>query len=558
MKIIRLGDVLIDYGYVTEEQVAEALEYQNDHKQEGLRLGETLIKLGYIKESDMLRALADRLKIPVIDIRSADVDRGSVEKIPKALAKQYNMLAYGTDGNDLKIVTNDPLNMYALEDIKQVSGMKPIVAIDTNESVRNAISKYYSDIGAREALEKASDIAQTLADEIPEIEDVGDDAPIVAALNQLLLLSYNMNASDVHIEPFEEYVLVRVRVDGVMTETARLSTKIRMPLIARIKIMADMDIAERRIPQDGHFKTEIEGRSINARVSVIPTVHGEKAVIRFLFEDVAVDQAANMGMNDRNYEKFAKMVRSPHGMIYITGPTGSGKTTTLYMLLDRMAQQPVNISTIEDPVERDLKAINQMQVNNQSGLTFETGLRALLRQDPDVIMVGETRDSETADIAVRAAITGHLVFSTLHTNDAISAIVRLEDMGVPDYLVANSLVGLVAQRLVRKVCSECGEEYEASPEECALLGVDSAKLKKGRGCPSCNGTGYHGRTAVHEVVVIDREMRRMIAKGAGVEELEKYLKGEGGFISLQEEAGKMVLAGITTIEEYNKVAYNVD
>ncbi|MEA4923088.1 MAG: GspE/PulE family protein [Eubacteriaceae bacterium] len=558
MKIIRLGDVLIDYGYVTEEQVSEALEYQNDHKQEGLRLGETLIKLGYIKESEMLRALADRLKIPVIDISSADVDRGSVEKIPKALAKQYNMLAYGTDGNDLKIVTNDPLNMYALEDIKQVSGMKPIVAIDTNESVRNAISKYYSDIGAREALEKASDIAQTLADEIPEIEDVGDDAPIVAALNQLLLLSYNMNASDVHIEPFEEHVLVRVRVDGVMTETARLSTKIRMPLIARIKIMADMDIAERRIPQDGHFKTEIEGRSINARVSVIPTVHGEKAVIRFLFEDVAVDQAANMGMNDRNYEKFAKMVRSPHGMIYITGPTGSGKTTTLYMLLDRMAQQPVNISTIEDPVERDLKAINQMQVNNQSGLTFETGLRALLRQDPDVIMVGETRDSETADIAVRAAITGHLVFSTLHTNDAISAIVRLEDMGVPDYLVANSLVGLVAQRLVRKVCSECGEEYEASPEECALLGVDSAKLKKGRGCPSCNGTGYHGRTAVHEVVVIDREMRRMIAKGAGVEELEKYLKDEGGFISLQEEAGKMVLAGITTIEEYNKVAYNVD
>jgi len=493
-----------------------------------------------------------------VDVTRIVVDTEAVEKIPEQLAEKYNMLGIKLDGNTLTMAVDDPLSYYGIEDIRAYTQMNLELVLDTAEHIESVRHEKYSEVGARQALARAGNIADAEAVEDEGVEEVGEDAPVVTALNRLLLLGENKGASDIHIEPFEDRVLVRSRIDGVITETTSLPKSIHLPLIARIKILADMDIAERRVPQDGHFNTKVNNQEINARVSVIPTVHGEKAVIRFIYSDIVVDGAGYFGMNEEDYRKLSEMVEAPHGMIYITGPTGSGKTTTLYMILDALSKKPINISTIEDPVERNLDKINQMQVNNQAGLTFEAGLRALLRQDPDVIMVGETRDAETASISVRAAITGHQVYSTLHTNDALSAVVRLMDMGMPSYMVANSLSGLVAQRLVRKICPECGMEYEASEDECRLLGVEKATLKKGRGCPICNGTGYRGRKAVHEVVVMDKEIRRMIVGGASEEEMEAALRKKNRFVSLRERATQCVLAGETTIEEFNKVVDYTD
>lgn len=557
MNNIRIGDVLIEYGYIKDEQLQEALEYQKAHKDENKRLGTVLVELGAISEAQMQEALAKRLNIGIVDLSSIAIDPLAVEKIPEKLAKLYGMIAYEIRNNELLVAVEDPLNFYGIEDVRQITELRLVINIDTKKHIEAAIKNNYGAISAKSALQKASNVSRT-REEAPAVEDLSGDAPVVQALNSLLLHGYNMGASDIHIEPFESYVAVRVRVDGVIKEITRLATNIHLPLIARIKIMAEMDIAERRIPQDGHFKTVIDDTSINARVSMVPTITGEKAVIRFIFEEVLVDDPEKFGMTDANYEKFANILSAPHGMVYITGPTGSGKTTTLYMVLEKIAQKPINIETIEDPVERDLPRISQMQVNNQAGLTFEAGLRALLRQDPDVIMVGETRDSETAEIAVRAAITGHVVFSTIHTNSAISAIVRLQDMGVPAYLVANSLSGLVAQRLIRKVCTECGEMREATPDECIALRIQSGKVREGKGCPHCNGTGYKGRMAVHEVVEIDKALRRLIVDGADVETIEKTLMEAGKFKSLREEAAELVLKGVTSVTEYQKVAHYTD
>ena len=334
-----------------------------------------------------------------------------------------------------------------------------------------------------------------------------------------------------------------------------LKRSLHAPLIARIKIVGNMDIAEKRIPQDGHFKMKVDGDDVNMRVSVIPTVFGEKAVIRLLSNRAPIDHKGTFGMTEENYKKFAPLLKSPNGIIYMTGPTGSGKTTTLYMILESLARGYVNISTIEDPVEKNLPKINQMQVNNQAGLSFEAGLRALLRQDPDIIMVGETRDNETASISVRAAITGHLVLSTLHTNNAVSSIVRLIDMGLEPYLVANSLVGLVAQRLMRKVCPECAETVETSELEREILGEEVRFIKKAKGCPKCTNTGYQGRVAIHELAVIDRTMRAMISEGRTAEEIQEYAMKEQGMETLRQSAARLVTEGVTTMDELWKVTY---
>ena len=363
-------------------------------------------------------------------------------------------------------------------------------------------------------------------------------------------------ASDVHIEPFEGSTRVRMRIDGTIVDYVTLQRSVHQPLIARIKIMANLDIAERRLPQDGHFRIRVgQSEYVNIRVSLLPTVFGEKAVLRILATAGQVDHASHFGMDDESYARFLPMLNSPNGIIYITGPTGSGKSTTLYMVLEYLSHRQVNISTVEDPVEKNVPSINQTQVNPVAGLTFESGLRALLRQDPDIIMVGETRDGETAGISVRAAITGHLVLSTLHTNDAVSSIVRLADMGIDHYLIANSLVGLVAQRLMRKVCPHCGREVAVTPQEQALLGKDITTIKRGTGCTHCNGTGYRGRIAVHEIVMIDRNIRRMISRGAETEEIEAYAREQQGMRSLKEKGLELVKQGVTTPEELLRIAY---
>jgi type IV pilus assembly protein PilB len=488
----------------------------------------------------------------------------AVAKIPRSVAKKNTAIAIDDSDGILQVVINDPLNFFGIEEIQQIAGMPVQVAIGTKDSIETAIAHYYSEVEAREAVNKADTDFANLFPEVEEINTVelGDDAtPVVNLINSLMLRAYNNGASDLHLEPFDSNCRVRMRVDGALIDYADIPKNIHPALIVRLKIMSNLDIAEKRLPQDGHFRLNMTGVDLNVRISVLPTIYGEKAVLRFLTTNTTIDHAGHFGMTDTDYEKFIEILASPNGIVYITGPTGSGKTTTLYMALEQFRDKTINISSIEDPVEKNLDRVNQVQVNNMAGLTFAAGLRSLLRQDPDIIMVGETRDAETASISVSAAITGHLVLSTLHTNDALTSIVRLEDMGVPPYLVGNSVVGLVAQRLMRKICPYCEETYESSEIELLSLGVkkeDVPKLKRGKGCHVCNQTGYKGRTAVHEIVKVDKHMQRLIAESAQMSELYEYARKHMGMATLRERARDLVIQGITSMEEFMKIGETAD
>ncbi|MGN8937810.1 GspE/PulE family protein [Bittarella sp. HCP28S3_D9] len=556
MKNIPIGEVLKEYGYITEEQLQQALAAQKQNRSR--RLGEILEDMGFVTERQKLEALGQRMGLPVVDLATYEVDTDAVAKIPKQLALRHGVIAVAQQGGHLVVATSDPLNFYGTEEVRQITGMPVDSLLAEKAPIDAAIAHYYAEIGAKLAAEQANKDVEPLPISPIEVEEGEGDAPVVKLLASLLDRGYNSGASDIHVEPFEQQTSVRMRLDGVIVDFVTLSPAIHPSLITRIKILAGLDIAERRQPQDGHFRQKVDGQDVNIRVSIIPTIYGEKAVLRFLNQNTPIDRAGQFGMDDDNYQKFSQMLRSPHGIIYMTGPTGSGKTTTLYMILEQMAQRTLNISTIEDPVERDIFRINQMQVNTAAGLTFDAGLRALLRQDPDVIMVGETRDSETASISVRAAITGHLVFSTLHTNDALSAIVRLQDMGLPAYMVANSLVGIVAQRLVRKVCPHCAEEYAPDETERAALGVDLPLLRRGKGCHICGHTGYKGRIAIHEVAVVDRQIRRMISAGAAMDDITQYARESQGMRTLRDSALQLVKNGVTTVDEFLKVTYYAD
>lgn len=505
-------------------------------------------------EDQKLDRLSERLNLRRVDISQIQVDMNAVQKIPMELAKKYHMMGVRICGDTLTVLTNDPLNFYGIEDVRQTTGLNPELLLCEEKALDNAIRYYYAEVRARRAASAAND-SQQEADRKIEAEVRDDDTPVILLLDSLIQRAYHNDASDIHIEPFEDKTSVRMRIDGAIIDFVALQKSLHAPLIARIKILSDMDIAERRIPQDGHFRMKIEEHMVNMRVSVIPTVFGEKAVIRLLAEDARIDNAGTFGMGEADYEKLKRMLHSPNGLIYLTGPTGSGKTTTMYMILNELAKRQVNISTIEDPVEKNLPRINQCQVNNVAGMTFETGLRALLRQDPDIIMVGETRDRETASISVRAALTGHLVLSTLHTNDAVSAIVRLEDMGTEPYLVANSLVGVVAQRLMRKLCPDCSVDAEADEQVCQFLGKNITRIKVAVGCPHCMYTGYRGRIAIHETLYIDKKLRKMIAAGVGMEQIREYALKAQGMTTLKECGTKLVEQGVTTMEELFRVAY---
>lgn len=554
IKNIRIGEVLKEYGYITDEQITQALEYQKQNK--GKRLGGILIELGFISEKQMLQALAARLALQLVDISTLSVNLDAVEKMPRQLAEKYHILPADITENELVVVANDPLNLYAFEDIRQLTGMPITVWLAELKPLDKAIDYYYSEVDARSATKSANEEASILVEEI-ELEDGDGDAPIIKLLSSLVQRAYTTNTSDIHIEPFEDKTVVRMRIDGTIVDYVTLQRSLHASLIARIKILANMDIAERRVPQDGHFRVKMESQNVNIRVSVIPTVFGEKAVLRLLASAVAIDHSDTFGMSKEAFEKFSKMLKAPNGIIYLTGPTGSGKSTTLYMILAELSKNQVNISTIEDPVEKNLPRLNQMQVNNVAGLTFEVGLRALLRQDPDIIMVGETRDAETASISIRAAITGHQVFSTLHTNSAVSSIVRLIDMGIEPYMIASSLVGIVAQRLVRKVCPYCSEMVPLQPDDREFVGKDIPLIRRQRGCTRCNYSGYTGRIAIHEIVVIDETIRRMITDRATTEEITEYaIKGQH-MKTLKQFGIELLEQGITTMEELVRVAYYV-
>lgn len=478
---LRIGEVLMERNYITQEQMEQALAYQKEHREK--RVGQILIELGFVTETQVLEALAARLGLEIVSIGQMQVDLTAVRMIPRELAEKQNLLAVGFADKSLEVVTNDPLNYFAFEEVRQLTGCQVVIRLSEMGPLQSAIRYYYAEIGAQQAAQTANeDFAERNVEmlQVEESESGDLEAPIVKLLNSLLDRAISTGASDVHIEPFEGSTRVRMRIDGTIVDYVTLQRSVHQPLIARIKIMANLDIAERRLPQDGHFRIRVgQSEYVNIRVSLLPTVFGEKAV----------------------------------------------------------------------------PSINQTQVNPVAGLTFESGLRALLRQDPDIIMVGETRDGETAGISVRAAITGHLVLSTLHTNDAVSSIVRLADMGIDHYLIANSLVGLVAQRLMRKVCPHCGREVAVTPQEQALLGKDITTIKRGTGCTHCNGTGYRGRIAVHEIVTIDRNIRRMISRGAEIEEIEAYAREQQGMRSLKEKGLELVKQGVTTPEELLRIAY---
>lgn len=556
MKNLRIGDILKEYGYVTDEQISAALAYQKEHQ--GKRLGTALIDLGYITERQMLEALGERLRLSMVDVSNIEVDLEAVQLIPRQLAVKYEMLAFKQAEGVLYIALFDPLNFYGIEDIRQLTGMQLQFSLAARDELIKAVNYYYAEVDARKAAQVANESFEgsQVEEEVYVADEGDDDTPIINLLSRLITRAHSTNASDIHIEPFEDKTTVRMRMDGVILEYVTLQKSLHASLIARIKILGNMDIAERRIPQDGHFRILVNKEYVNIRVSVIPTVFGEKAVLRLLAGNSKIDYPATFGMEEASYNKLQRMLKSPNGIIYLTGPTGSGKTTTLYMILEEISKRPVNISTIEDPVEKNLPKVNQMQVNNQAGLTFEIGLRALLRQDPDVIMVGETRDGETASISARAAITGHLVFSTLHTNDAASSIVRLEDMGLAPYMVASSLVGIIAQRLMRKLCPECAQESITTQDDERLLGKRLPRIRRAKGCPACNYTGYSGRIAIHEILVIDREIRKMIVDGAASEEIAEYAIEHQQMKTLRDCALELVEKGVTTVEEMQKVAYN--
>ena len=553
---LRIGEILAERGYVDAWQMEQALAYQKEHRDK--RVGQILIELKFVTEQQVLEALASRLELEIVDVASQQVDLEAVAMVDKELAEKNLFLPLSVKNRTMLLVTNDPLNYFALEEVRQQTGCYLQILLSEEKPLRQAISYYFAEVGARQAATKAN--AGFVADEmddfdLTELENVDEEAPIINLLNSLVERAIKSNASDIHIEPFDRETKVRMRIDGVILEYVSLQRNVHQPLIARIKIMANLDIAEKRIPQDGHFRVRTENGHVNIRVSIMPTVFGEKAVLRLLTSSGHLDHADQFGMDDESYRQFLPLLNCPNGIIYITGPTGSGKSTTLYMILEYLSHRMLNISTIEDPVEKNVSGINQTQVNPVAGLTFEAGLRALLRQDPDIIMVGETRDGETAEISVRAAITGHVVLSTLHTNDAASSIVRLGDMGVENYLIANSLVGMVAQRLMRKVCPNCSQEMDTTPEERKLLGEDVKKIHRGRGCIQCNNTGYRGRTAIHEVIAVDANLRHMISDKASMDEVVAYARKYQNMRTLKENGLKLVKTGISTPEELLKIAY---
>lgn len=553
---LRIGEILEERGYVNAEQMAQALAYQKEHRDR--RVGQILIELQFVTEQQVLEALASRLELEIVDVAQQSVDLDAVAMVDKELAEKNLFLPLSVKNRTMALVTNDPLNYFALEEVRQQTGCFLQIMLSEEQPLRQAISYYFAEVGAKQAATQAN--AGFVTEEpddidLSSLENVDEEAPIIHLLNSLVERAIKSNASDIHIEPFDRDTKVRMRIDGVIMEYVNLQRNVHQPLIARIKIMANLDIAEKRIPQDGHFRVKTENGHVNVRVSLMPTVFGEKAVLRLLSTATQLDYGQQFGMDDESYQKFLPLLSSPNGIIYITGPTGSGKSTTLYMILEHLSNRMVNISTIEDPVEKNVPGINQTQVNPVAGLTFEAGLRALLRQDPDIIMVGETRDGETAEISVRAAITGHMVLSTLHTNDAASSIVRLEDMGVENYLIANSLVGLVAQRLMRKVCPNCSQEMDTTAEEQKLLGSEVKKIRRGRGCGQCNNTGYRGRIAIHEVIAMDSKLRHMISDHASMEEIVAYAKANQQMYTLKENGLKLVKKGISTPEELMKIAY---
>lgn len=559
----RLGEILIAGGVITEQQLNEALKLQ---KSLGMRLGEVLIRQNIVSEEEILRTLQRQMGLPSVDLNRLFVSESILKLVPETVARKYTVIPVDVSNGQLMVATSDPTDYFALDDIRLASGMMVKACIAKKTDILRAIDRLYGRSEAEKAVtdfvkqtsyEQTAATSQATLSHVQDEEESDGATPVIKFLNTIIENAVNNFASDVHIEPVDEELRVRYRIDGVLREVMHTPISMAGPVISRVKIMADLNIAEKRIPQDGRITYRVGRRMIDLRVSTAPTMYGEKAVLRILDKGSVILEKSSLGFRDEDLGIFDELISKPYGIVLVTGPTGSGKTTTLYTALNQLNTPEKNIVTLEDPVEYNFKGVNQMQVNPKAGLTFATGLRSILRQDPDIIMVGEMRDNETAEIAVRSALTGHLVLSTIHTNDAPSAITRLVDMGIEPFLISASVVGIISQRLVRKICPSCVTEYPAEAKDYHFLGLTNdtpLNLRVGKGCPYCHNSGYKGRIGIFEIMPITSGHRNLIDKGATADELRTYAIDQG-MTTLKDSARELVINGITTIEELLRVTY---
>lgn len=556
-----LGESLVADGIITADQLKKA---QEEEKRTHQRLTRILVKLGFISEDDLVMFLSNKLGIPHIELGSYLIDPKIIELVPEALARKHELIPVLKIGNRLTCAMTDPWNVFALDEVRARTGLTIEPAVATESAIRKALNEYYGTKGSIEDLIKSIDeeklgIGEGKEPDVKKLQGIVEEPVVIKLVNMIILKAIQEKASDIHIEPGEEELKTRLRVDGMLHEITSPPKHLQSAIISRIKIMAELDIAERRIPQDGRFTIKMEGKQIDVRVSSVPTIYGENVVLRLLDASSAVMGLDELGFSKDVLEKFDKLVHRPHGIILVTGPTGSGKTTTLYAALNKINTVEKNIITIEDPVEYKLEGIRQIQINPKVDLTFANGLRSILRQDPNVIMVGEMRDRETAEIAIQAALTGHLVFSTLHTNDAPGAITRMIDMGVEPFLVSSSVIGVLAQRLVRVICKECKEKYTPTKEELKDIGLAQAEridFYRGKGCASCMSTGYKGRIGIYELMIPDEKIRNAVISKSTTDDIRKLAKA-AGMITLKEDGIQKIKAGLTTVEEVLRVTEDV-
>ena len=562
-KKVRLGDLLVQKGIITEEQLSEALKQQKEKK---LMLGEMIVSMGFASQSQINDVLCVHLNIDFVDMREEEPDPQVLSLLDESIMRKYTLVPLRHDNNNagaLQVAMADPMNILAMDDINIITGMQVVPILANAQDINAFLDKAFGQQQAQNIVElykrEQGDNNKEAEKENNARREEIENAPIVVLINNIIEQAVRQRASDIHIEPMEKTVRVRYRIDGNLKEIMKYDNALLGAITTRIKIMSGMDISEKRKPQDGRITTTVDRREYDIRVSNLPTVYGEKVVMRIASKEGFNVDISKLGLTERDRKVFQDILRNPHGIILVTGPTGSGKSTTLYTALSELNTEDVNIITVEDPVEANIDGINQVQVNTKANLTFASALRSILRQDPDIIMIGEIRDSETAEIAVRASITGHLVVSTLHTNSTASSVARLEDMGVESYLIADSMVGIIAQRLVRRLC-ECKKPKEATVEEKQLLGVDTDKsctIYEPCGCKLCNNTGYYGRMGIYEIMKISPAIKRLISKNADAEDIKNQAVKEG-MNTLKMAAANGVKEGITSIAEMIKATYEAE
>ena len=557
----RLGDILIDGGAITEDQLQKGLALQ---KQKGTKLGVALVEAGITTEESIASALSNQLGFELINASDLEIPDSVKYLVDEKILKKYTVLPFEIPDNNpnmIRVAMADPMDMAAMDDISIITNMtvEPVVA--TSKSILMTLDRLFGQSELNSQLDeytKGKEAAEEEEDEDMYSEDV-NNSPIVQLVKSMIEQAVRQRASDIHIEPMERQVRIRYRIDGTLYERNTYSHRILPALVARIKIIGGMDIAEKRKPQDGRITQVVDRLEFDIRVSVLPTVYGEKIVMRLTSKTALTRAKKDLGFSDSELKVFDHIISNPHGILLVTGPTGSGKSTTLYTALSELNSSEVNIITVEDPVEANIDGINQVQTNNKANLTFASALRSILRQDPDIIMIGEIRDTETASIAVQASITGHLVVSTLHTNSAASTVTRLEDMGIEPYLIADSTVGVIAQRLVRRLCPACKEEYIPDAEEMALLNVkpqaEPLKIFRPRGCKLCDNTGYKGRIGVYEIMELTHDLKMVIARGGNADDIKNQALKEG-MNTLRMSATRYVLQGITSVTEMKKVSFD--